>query len=117
MKTHTSIGYRALKDASEDLGDNSFLKMAMEIILYHHERWDGTGYPDGLKGEDIPLSARIVRLSDVYDALTSKRPYKKAFTHQEALNIMMNDIDHFDPELFELLKKYDYEFDNIRNSF
>ncbi|MCU0820940.1 MAG: response regulator [Spirochaetes bacterium] len=117
MKTHTSIGCRALKEASENLGENSFLKMAMDIILYHHEKWDGSGYPEGLKGEEIPLAARIVRLSDVYDALTSRRPYKKAFTHQDALNIMMNDIKHFDPALFDLLIKYDQEFDNIRNKF
>lgn len=117
MKTHPIIGYEALKRASENLGDNSFLKMAMDIILYHHERWDGTGYPEGLKGEDIPLSARIVRLSDVYDALTSKRPYKEAYSHEEAINIMMDEITHFDPALFELFRDYGDEFKKIRNQF
>ncbi len=117
MKTHTRIGFEALKMASRDLGENSFLKMAMDIILYHHERWDGTGYPEGLKGNEIPLAARIVRISDVYDALTSKRPYKEAFSHEEAINIMIEEINYFDPELFNLFNENASEFNNISNQF
>lgn len=114
MKKHPVIGYDALKTASADLGSDFFLNMAMDIILYHHERWDGAGYPHGLKGEDIPLSARIVSIADVYDALTSKRPYKEAFTHEKAIDIMKNEEGKYDPELFSLFVKNENQFNNIR---
>jgi putative two-component system response regulator len=71
--------------------------MAMDIILYHHERWDGKGYPTGLSGEEIPLAARIVTIADVYDALTSKRPYKEAFSHEESIEIMKNEAGSLIP--------------------
>ena len=67
---------------------NPFLTIGKQIAYCHHERWDGTGYPSGLKGKEIPLSARIVSIADVYDALTSNRPYKKAFTHEEAVDMI-----------------------------
>ncbi len=82
--------------------------MAAEIALYHHEKWDGTGYPRGLKGDDIPVSARLVQVADIYDALRSKRPYKEPASHEDACRVMtMGDdrIDprrHFDPRLIEL---------------
>jgi len=117
MKKHPVIGYDALREASVDLGSDFFLNMAMDIILYHHERWDGKGYPYGLKGEDIPLSARIVSIADVYDALTSKRPYKEAFTHEKAIDIMSNEDGKYDPELFNLFLKNAEKFNKIRLEF
>lgn len=117
IKTHIHIGYNALKAASKELGENSFLKMAMDIILYHHERWDGTGYPEGLREEQIPLSARIVAISDVYDALVSKRPYKNPYLHAQALEIMKKDTLHFDPDLFQIFIENAAEYELIRKQY
>ena len=117
MKKHTVIGYDALKKASEDLGSDFFLNMAMDIILYHHERWDGAGYPYQLKGDDIPLSARIISIADVYDALTSRRPYKEAFSHDEAIRIMTTEDGKYDPELFDIFIKNADKFNRIRMEF
>jgi response regulator RpfG family c-di-GMP phosphodiesterase len=117
IKNHIHIGYNALKSASKDLGENSFLKMAMDIILYHHEHWDGTGYPEGLKGEDIPLSARIVTISDIYDALVSERPYKGAYLHEEAIKIMKEHESYFDPDLFKIFIDNAPEYDLIKKQF
>ncbi|HSA14128.1 MAG TPA: HD domain-containing protein, partial [Spirochaetota bacterium] len=117
MKTHTIIGYEALKSASRDLGEDSFLKMAMDVTRYHHEQWNGKGYPDGLKGNEIPLSARIVAITDVYDALTSRRPYKEAYSHSEAIKIMMDEKYRFDPEIFKAFIDNAEEFNKIKNRF
>lgn len=117
MKTHTTIGYMALKSASHDLGEDSFLRMAMDVTLYHHERWDGSGYPRGLKGEEIPLSARIVAIADVYDALTSRRPYKEAYSHEKSVEIIKNESYKFDPELFNIFCENAHEFNKIRMRF
>jgi response regulator RpfG family c-di-GMP phosphodiesterase len=117
MRTHTIIGYNALKDPMHDLGDDSFLDMAKDIILYHHERWDGHGYPKKLAGEAIPLSARIVTVCDVYDALTSKRPYKEALGHDETLNIMKGETGKYDPTLFKLFHENHADFDRIRRQY
>jgi response regulator RpfG family c-di-GMP phosphodiesterase len=117
MKKHPVIGYEALRKASGDLGSDFFLNMAMDIILYHHERWDGAGYPYGLKGEDIPLSARIVSIADVYDALTSRRPYKEAYPHDKAIEIMKTEVGKYDPELFNLFIKNAEKFNKIRLEF
>lgn len=114
MQSHTVIGYEALKSASRDLGDDSFLNMAMNVTLSHHERWDGNGYPAGLKGEDIPLAARIVAIADVYDALTSRRPYKEAYTHERAIEIMEREFFRFDPYLFEVFLENQEEYNTIR---
>lgn len=96
MKEHVSIGEALLKNS--DLPD-----IALNIIKYHHERWDGNGYLCGLKGEEIPIEARIVTIIDVFDALTSSRPYKKAFSIEKSLDIMNNDmIGHFDPSLLSV---------------
>ena len=84
MKQHPLIGSKALKSAQAILGNNSFLSVASEIIETHHEKWDGSGYPNGLKGEQIPISGRLMALADVYDALTSERVYKLAFSHEKA---------------------------------
>jgi putative two-component system response regulator len=84
--------------------------MAVDIAKHHHERWDGTGYPNGLKGEEIPLTARIMNICDQYDALRSERPYKQAFTHEKSCKIILEGSDrtspeHFDPELLEIFRK------------
>ena len=94
MKQHTSIGHEILKDSP-----SKFLALGAEIALGHHEKFDGTGYPSGLKGKEIPLEARIVAVADVFDALTSERPYKKAWTNQAAIDYITEQSGkHFDPE-------------------
>jgi len=114
MKNHTNIGFQALQAASQDLGADSFLNMAMDITLYHHERWDGKGYPEGLFKENIPLSARIVAIADVYDALTSKRPYKEAYPHNKAIETMKEETGKFDPILIKIFLDHQEEFNKIR---
>ncbi|MEN8170785.1 MAG: HD domain-containing phosphohydrolase [Pseudomonadota bacterium] len=95
MKAHTTIGAKML-----DGGNCSLLKMAHTIALSHHERWDGTGYPNGLKGEEIPLAGRIAAVADTFDALTSERPYKKAWTTEKAKALIVENAGvQFDPEL------------------
>jgi len=97
MQTHTTIGARILSGHH-----SSLLEMACEIALTHHEKWDGSGYPKGLKGNDIPLTGRIVALADVFDALTSERPYKHAWTARDAVTLIKEDSGkHFDPRLVE----------------
>jgi PAS domain S-box-containing protein len=97
MKRHTTIGGNSIREAERHVSGRSFLNLGKEVVYYHHERWDGKGYPDGLKGDDIPLSARIVALADVYDALTTKRPYKEAFAHNDAAAIIAENANtHFD---------------------
>ncbi len=117
MKRHTIIGYEALKNASGDMGTDFFLNMAMDIILYHHERWDGKGYPKGLIGEDIPLSARVITIVDVYDALTSRRPYKEAMSHDQAVLVMMQENGKFDPVLIKLFYKNADKFNEVREKY
>lgn len=117
IKTHTLIGYNALNDASKTLGENSFLDMAKDITLYHHERWDGKGYPEGKRGEEIPLVARIVTIGDVYDALTSKRPYKDEIPHEQAVRVMMEEEERFDPRIFKFFLDNHEDFDRIRRQF
>ena len=104
MKTHSVIGY----DMLNSIGlyqDEELVKVAKEICRWHHERYDGRGYPDGLKGEEIPVSAQVVSLADVYDALVSERVYKKAFTHEQAMNMILSgECGAFNPILLECLK-------------
>ena len=88
MKKHTTLGAETLEEVYKKFPSNEFLKMGIDIAKYHHERWDGKGYPEGLSGEDIPLSARIMAIADVYDALSSKRVYKDAFNHKKCLEIL-----------------------------
>ena len=102
MKRHPQIGADALASAEAQLGSNSFLRLAREISLTHHEKWDGSGYPAGLAGEAIPLSGRLMAVADVYDALISKRVYKHAFTHEEAKAIIVQGRgSHFDPGMVD----------------
>jgi len=118
MKTHTVIGGATIRATANAYPEASFLKMAMDVVLYHHERWDGTGYPEGLAGLDIPLSARIVAVADVYDALTSKRVYKAAFDHETASKIILEGRgSHFDPVLVDSFVQVQDAMNSIRNSF
>ena len=118
MKQHTIIGYETLKMAANQLGQNSFLTYAMEFALHHHERWDGTGYPDGLKGEEIPISCRLMTIADVYDALISKRVYKPAFSHNKSVSIILEgNGTHFDPELIDIFKEVNGQFRKIAIQF
>ncbi|PMJ88745.1 two-component system response regulator [Vibrio sp. 10N.261.55.A7] len=95
MQQHVKIGGDIIGES-----DSLLLQMAREIALYHHEKWDGSGYPHGTKGEDIPLSARIVAIADVFDALTSERPYKKAWPIEKAISLLEEEAGkHFDPNL------------------
>jgi putative two-component system response regulator len=94
------------------------LSLAQEIAYYHHERYDGTGYPKGLKGEEIPLSARIVALADVYDALRSNRPYKRAIPHENAMNIIRKEMEgFFDPLILKTMDRIHREFSDIANAY
>lgn len=116
MKTHTTIGYNILRDMSSStlFNRSDFFKIAMEITKSHHEKFDGSGYPEGLSGHNIPISARIVALADVFDALTSERPYKKAFSYYEAMEIIKEGRGrHFDPEMVDCLLKHELEFSSL----
>jgi putative two-component system response regulator len=111
MKQHTQIGYDILSHSQHPV-----MKAAANIARNHHERWDGGGYPRGIKGTEIPIEARIAGLVDVYDALRSKRPYKEAFDQEKTLSIMLNgdgrtDPSHFDPKLLDILRKMADQFD------
>jgi PAS domain S-box-containing protein len=103
IKMHATLGGEALRAVDQEIKRESFLTIGKEVAFYHHERWDGNGYPSGKKGEQIPLSARIVALADVYDALTSKRTYKAAMSHDEAVKIIMSERGtHFDPDIVDV---------------
>jgi putative two-component system response regulator len=111
IKTHAAEGERIISEIQKESSDEAFLQNAKLFALYHHEKWDGTGYPYGLKGEEIPLHGRIMAIVDVYDALTSDRPYKKAFPHEEALKIISDDSgSHFDPKIADVFLKISDKF-------
>lgn len=111
MRRHTTIGGDTLRSVLEQFSGTSFLNMAMEIAYFHHERWDGAGYPHGVAGRDIPLAARIVAIADAYDAITSRRPYKEPFDHQEAVRrIRIDSNKHFDPTLVGAFLQCENEF-------
>jgi PAS domain S-box-containing protein len=106
MKMHATLGGEALRAVDREIKQESFLTIGKEVAFYHHERWDGTGYPSGKKGEDIPLSARIVSVADVYDALTSKRSYKPALPHDEAVAVILSERGtHFDPDVVDVFSQ------------
>ena len=118
MKTHTTIGAETLDAAAKHFPGVRFLEMAREIALTHHERYDGSGYPSGLVGDEIPLSGRVVALADVYDALTSKRVYKKAFSHDVAHGLILPERGkHFDPAIVDAFIENDSEFVAVRDRF
>jgi diguanylate cyclase (GGDEF)-like protein len=115
MKLHTIVGAETLEQAASQVGSGHFLKMAAEIARFHHERFDGTGYPSGLQGSQIPLSARIVALADVYDALTSDRVYKTASTAEEArAEIVAQRGRHFDPVIVDAFLSSFEQFKRVR---
>ncbi|MCL2500568.1 MAG: response regulator [Defluviitaleaceae bacterium] len=114
IKTHTIEGENIINDIINESGDEEFLRCALLCAGNHHERWDGTGYPRGLKGEEIPLHGRIMALADVYDALVSERPYKPAFSHERAVVIIKeNDGTHFDPNIVEVFLEISGDFANL----
>ena len=103
MKKHTIFGGEIIKEIQEKTTESEFLNYAYVFAVYHHEKWDGSGYPYGIAGENIPLPARLMAIIDVYDALLSERPYKKAFSHEEAIKIIKDGKgSHFDPDLVEI---------------
>ena len=97
--------------------DVEYLAMARDIALTHHECFDGSGYPQGLRGTEIPISGRIVALADVYDALTSQRPYKAAYSHEVAKQLIMETVDRFDPRVLTAFLEVETEFIAIREAF
>lgn len=115
MNRHTLYGYQILTASPR-------LSLGAEIALGHHEKWDGTGYPNGVEGEAIPMSARIVQVADIYDALRSERPYKPSFSHSKSVKIITEGDDridpkgHFDPLLIKLFKDNHKGFDKIWQS-
>ena len=114
MKSHAELGAEALKVAEAELGTTSFLTYAREIALTHHEKWNGKGYPQGLKGDEIPISGRLMAVADVYDALISKRVYKEAFSHQKAMDILKEGRgEHFDPDVLDALLAIETQFVQI----
>jgi PAS domain S-box-containing protein len=115
MKRHCEFGSAALASAEKNSESISFLRLGQEITRFHHESWDGSGYPHGLAGEAIPLSARIVALADVYDALTSSRPYKPAYSHTQTRQLIVQDSGRrFDPAVVDAFLKREHEFQAAR---
>jgi putative two-component system response regulator len=118
MKTHALIGGATLRAVDAQHPGNLLIRMGIEIAEGHHEKWDGSGYPHALRGEAIPIAARILALADVYDALTSLRCYKKAFAHEEALHIIREGAGrHFDPEVVRAFLEIEAEFIRVRQCF
>lgn len=113
MKTHSVIGARILAGS-----DAEFIQLGETIAHFHHEKWDGSGYPDGLKGIDIPISCRIVAIADVFDALTSKRPYKEPFSLEKSLSIIRDgNGSHFDPDVVDAFFDIQKEILAIKDQF
>ena len=119
MKTHTTLGKKAIEDAERALGVQvEFLRYAKEIAQSHQEKWDGSGYPEGLKGEQIPLSARLMAVADVYDALISRRCYKAPMPHDQAVALMQQGRgQHFDPDVLDAFLEIQAEFKAIAERY
>lgn len=118
MKTHPIVGAETLREVDRQHPGNAFVKTGIEIAEAHHEKWNGTGYPFGLSGEKIPLVARILALGDVYDALTSRRCYKQAFSPEKSRKIIVNDRQvHFDPDVVDAFLASEDEFARVREEF
>lgn len=117
MKKHTTIG-GAILEGSE----SQYIRSACNFAIYHHEHWDGSGYPEGLSGENIPIEGRIMLIADRYDALRSPRPYKKAFSHETALDIIQSasersSVKHFDPQIYEIFMDNERIFSDIYEKY
>ena len=119
MQTHTALGFNVIQSAEERLGMKvDFLRFAKEIAYYHQEKWDGSGYPEGLRGTDIPISARLMALADVYDALISRRVYKQGMPHEQAVAIIIEGRgSHFDPDVVDAFLELQGEFQAIAARF
>jgi putative two-component system response regulator len=119
MKRHTTIGKDAIMAAEQSLGSQtSFLSLARDIAWSHHEKWDGSGYPRGLSGEQIPLAGRLMAIPDVYDALISDRVYKKAIPHAETVEMIRAEgVSHYDPEILSVFLEVVDQFDAIARKF
>lgn len=122
MHDHTVCGADTIRRTEAIVGSNPLLHLAMEIAEYHHEKWDGSGYPHGLEGERIPLSSRLMAIADVYDALISKRPYKPAFSHDETVKIILEGDNytkphHFDPQILSCFSLIHNQFNVIATTF
>jgi len=114
MKQHTTIGANTLEEVYQNYPNNYFIRTGIEIAQSHHEKWDGSGYPEGLRGDEIPLSARIMALVDVYDALRSKRIYKEAYSHEKTREIITQGRgNHFDPLIVDEFLACDQEFKRV----
>ena len=115
MKTHAEEGERIIDEIISRTGEGEFLRNARLFAGTHHERWDGKGYPRGLKGDEIPLQGRIMAIVDVYDALVSERPYKNAFSHEEAVKIIRESSgSHYDPKITEIFLSVQEQFKAIK---
>ena len=118
MRTHTFVGAQTLLQVNREYPGNDLIRTGMAIAGGHHEKWDGSGYPYGLKGDEIPLVARVLALGDVYDALTSKRCYKEAFTHEASREIVVTQSgSHFDPSVTEAFLATEEEFKKVREFY
>jgi putative two-component system response regulator len=119
MKSHTTLGRDAIKHAEDTLGlEVPFLSMAKEIAYYHQEKWDGLGYPEGIAGDDIPISARLMAVADVYDALISRRVYKEGMSHEKAVAIIVEGKgNHFDPDIVDAFIALQDDFQNIARRY
>ncbi len=116
MKSHTTRGFDML-NTLEDMWEDDYRKICYEICRHHHERYDGKGYPDGLKGEEIPISAQIVSVADVYDALVSERVYKNAFSKEEAFHMIINgECGIFSPKIMECFRQVKDKFESLADS-
>ncbi|SDH12065.1 HD domain-containing phosphohydrolase [Propionivibrio dicarboxylicus] len=120
MQRHCAAGSRAIARAAQDYGEaeDSFFEVAAEIAMFHHERWDGSGYPQGLAGDEIPVSARLMAVADVYDALISPRIYKRAFSQDKAIELMVEQRGrHFDPDILDAMLEISDRFSDIARHF
>ena len=116
IKEHPRLGVEMLSPLLKDKGSSDYLKLVENVVLCHHERWDGKGYPQGLRGEEIPLAARIVALADAYEAITTYRCYRRAFTHEEAYTMIVEDTGKLDLRILGIFKERHLEFKQIKET-
>ena len=118
MKRHTLYGSETIRRAKRMMGEDAFFQIADDLVLNHHERWDGKGYPNGLREEAIPLPGRLMAVADAYDAIISPRVYKPALTHEEAVRAMSERRGtHFDPDVVDAFLEVNEEFREIAARF